>query len=672
MTYRHLTIKETNKLLSQNCYADNWADITVREGFSTENIINTRFNGRVNLGNYSGTAEVEKDILKICGIYNSTISNCEIGDKVYISDVKYLSNYKIEENVTISNVGKLVVNEESAFGNGTEIDVLNEGGGRELPIFDRLSSQIGYLTVLYRHDKDFTVKMIDLIKKYCESKRSKLGLIQKGARILDSLIIRNVLVGSYATISGASLLEEGTIQSCIEAPAFIGVGVVAKKFIVLSGSEIDGGVLLDKCFVGQGVKMGKQYSAENSAFFANCEAFHGEACSLFAGPYTVTHHKSTLMIASLVSFFNAGSGTNQSNHMYKLGPLHQGILERGSKTGSFSYLLLPVHIGAFTVVMGKHYANFDSSDFPFSYISEVKGKSELTPAMNLFTVGTRRDIDKWPARDKRKDPDKLDLIHFDLFNPYIAGKIINGINILYELAEKSDSKQDYVNYKGINIHRLLLKTTRKYYEIALKLYIGQEVVKRIQGLDKNSSPIDLRDRLTVRGMDGTGKWIDICGLLSPASKIDELVNSIKTSKIRSVDDLYENLTSIYNNYNNYAWTWCANLISQQTGNKPENILIDSLIQIITEWKSNAIKLNNMILKDAEKEFDPGSKLGFGIDGDVETRDSDFLAVRGVYDKNKFVTSLQKESKEIEEKADRLIVILENCNSGIEKNSDFLK
>jgi hypothetical protein len=660
MTYRQLTKEEINRLLSQNCSAENWTGITVKEGFSPENIINTRFDGNIKLGIFSGIIEVEKNILKTCGIFNSFISNCEIGDHNYISEVKNLTNYIIEGNVAISNIGSLVVTEESTFGNGTEIEVLNEGGGRELPIFDRLSSQIGYLTVLYRHDRDFTEKIVGLIREYCELKRSNRGKIQTGARIQDSLIIRNVTVGSYAVISGASLLEEGTIRSCKEAPVFVGTGVIAKKFILLSGSIVEGGVILDRCFAGQGVKMGKQFSAENSVFFANSEAFHGEACSLFAGPYTVTHHKSTLMIASLVSFFNAGSGTNQSNHMYKLGPLHQGIMERGCKTGSFSYLLLPNHIGAFTVVMGKHYANFDTADFPFSYISEEKGKSELTPAMNLFTVGTRRDVDKWPARDRRKDPDKLDLIHFDLFSPYIVGKIINGINILNELAEKTDKKQDYVSYKGININRLLLKTTLKYYEIALKLYIGQEVVKRIQGLDNNSSLRDLRDKLTARGMDGTGKWVEICGLFSPASKIDELVNSVKTCKIRSIDELYENLTSIYTNYNNYAWTWCANLISQQTGNKPENILIDSLIQIIIEWKSNAIKLNNMILKDAEKEFDSGSKLGFGIDGDVDTRDSDFQAVRGVYGKNKFVTSLQKESKEIEEKADRLIAIIESC------------
>ena len=278
--------------------------------------------------------------------------------------------------------------------------------------------------------------------------------------------------------------------------------------------------------------------------------------------------------------------------------------------------------------------------------------------MNLFTVGTRRDIDKWPVRDRRNDPDKLDLIHFDLFSPYIVGKIINAINILNELAEKTDKKQDYVNYKGININRLLLKTTRKYYEMALKVFIGQEIVKQIRNLNDNSSLKDLNNKLIAGDLDGTGKWVDIFGLFSPSSKIDELVDSVKSRKIRSVDELNDNLASIYNNYDKYAWTWCASLINQLIGNKPENLPIDTLIQLITDWKANAVKLNNMILKDAEKEFDSGSKIGFGPDGDINTRDNDFKAVRGDYDKNKFVTSLQKESKEIEEKANRLIAILE--------------
>ena len=466
------------------------------------------------------------------------------------------------------------------------------------------------------------------------------------------------LLEPYASVSGATLLEEGTIASCREAPSYVGEGVIAKKFIILSGSSVDGGALIDKSFVGQSVKMGKQYSAENSAFFANCEAFHGEGCSIFAGPYTVTHHKSTLLIASLYSFFNAGSGTNQSNHMYKLGPVHQGILERGSKTGSFAYLLLPCVVGAFSVVMGKHYANFDTSDFPFSYITEEKGKSELTPAMNIFTVGTRRDSEKWSARDRRKDPEKLDLINFELFNPYIVGRILNGINILNEFAEKTPKTQDWVNYKGINIHRLLLKASRKYYEMALKIYIGQELIKRIEGVGSLSSLREIHEKVMVHGKDGTGRWVDICGLFSPAGKIEALIDSVKSGKIGSITELHETLRDIFSNYNKYAWEWCAELIGRQTGSEPDNISVSTMIRIITDWKINAVKFNNMILKDAEKEFDAGAKLGFGIDGDGTTREMDFEVVRGVYNENKFVSGLQKETAGIEEKADRLIALLE--------------
>ena len=658
MSYRLLTSEEISLLLSQGCSAGNWSDISVKEGFSTKNLRNVRFEGRIKIGILSGIIEGADGSSKDCGIYNSNIRNCEISDNVCISEVKNLTNYFIAENVTIENAGSVVMTGESTFGNGTEIDVLNEGGGRGLPIFDILSSQVAYLTVLYRHNKEFTGKILGMISNYTMSKRSTRGRIETGCRIQDSMIIRNVYIGSYTVISGACFLEEGTIASCREAPSFIGEGVVAKKFIILSGSTIDGGALIDKTFVGQGVKMGKQYSAENSAFFANCEAFHGEGCSVFAGPYTVTHHKSTLLIASLFSFFNAGSGTNQSNHMYKLGPVHQGILERGSKTGSFAYLLLPCVVGAYTVVMGKHYANFDSSDFPFSYITEEKGKSELTPAMNIFTVGTRRDSEKWPSRDKRKDPVKLDLINFDLFNPYIVSRILKGINVLNDFAERTPKTQDYVNYKGINIHRLLLKTSRKYYEMALKIYMGQELVKRIDGINASSSLSEIKENLRVQGQDGTDKWVDICGLFSPAGKIEALVESVTSGNIGSISELNKRLQEIFNNYDKYAWEWCADLIGRQTGTEPDTITIGSLIQIISDWKINAVKFNNMILKDAEKEFDSTARLGFGIDGDDNTKEKDFSVVRGAYAENKFVSGLQNETSGIEEKADKLIALLE--------------
>jgi hypothetical protein len=655
--YRHLTREEINTLYSQNCIAEDWHVITVKEGFRPENIFNTRFYGSITLGIFSGMIEVERGITKKSGIYNSHIRNCEIADNVYISEVKSLANYRIEENVAIENVGSLDVQGKTTFGNGTEIEILNEGGGRELPIFDRLSSQIAFLAVLYRHDKEFTEKLMGMIRDYCESIRSNQGRIEAGARILDAHILRNVNIGGYTTISGASLLEEGTILSNIEDPTYIGEGVIAKKFIILSGSKIDSCAIIDKSFIGQCVSMGKQFSSENSLFFANSEAFHGEACSFFAGPYTVTHHKSTLMIASLCSFFNAGSGTNQSNHMYKLGPVHEGIFGRGSKTGSFAYLILPTVVGAFTVVMGKHYANFDTSDFPFSYITEEKGKSELTPAMNIFSVGTRRDSEKWPKRDKRKSPDKLDLIQFDLYSPYVVGKMYNGFTILGDLAEKTLKKQDFVNYKGININRLLLKATRKYYEMGIKIYIGQEIIRRLEGIESQTSWQEIREKLTSGG-EGKGKWVEICGLFSPKSKVDELIEHVKTGDISTLDDINGYLRMMYDHYSEYSWNWCAELILLHSGIDINSISAADLISLLKDWKTNAVKMNNMILKDAEKEFDTSSRLGFGLDGDDITRDLDFQAVRGTYEENKFVLGLQKEIKEIEEKADGLVAQLE--------------
>ena len=116
--------------------------------------------------------------------------------------------------------------------------------------------------------------------------------------------------------------------------------------------------------------MSTYFSALHSLFFANSEGLLGEACHVFAGPYTLTHHKSTLLIAGYYSFFNAGSGTNQSNHMYKMGPVHQGIMQRGCKTSSDAYLLWPAHIGAFTMVMGRHYHHANISHLPFSYLLE--------------------------------------------------------------------------------------------------------------------------------------------------------------------------------------------------------------------------------------------------------------------------------------------------------------
>lgn len=615
MKYRKLTFAEIEDLEKYCCTAENWSRVLISEEFDTGQIRNVNFYGDV-----------------------------KIGRCVELKNVFTLANYEIGDGVVLNNIDCLEVTGETEFGNGRKISVLNEGGGRELTIYDRLSAQIAYMMVTCRHNGEFISALEKKIENYCGKKKGGIGSIGAGTTIRHCGILKNVWVEGPARMEGVASMTEGTIVSCAEDPVFIGGGVTAKHFVVQSGTEISDGVLLDNCFVGQGVRLGKQFSAENCAFFANCEGYHGEAASVFAGPYTVTHHKSTLLIAAMFSFYNTGSGSNQSNHMYKLGPLHQGVMERGSKTGSVSYMLWPSRVGAYSVVIGKHYTNFDASDFPFSYLNEEKGQSQLTPAMNMFTVGTRRDTKKWQTRDRRKDPTKHDIIHLELFNPYIVGRVVNGANILKELLEKASREQEFVTYKGLHIKRLLLKTCGKYYEMAIKIYMGQELIKKLEK----------KEELGYNPDDFSEKWIDVAGMFIPDNKYNGLIDAITTNKEMGIEEIGGELKKLDAAYDKMAWAWCARLIEGRYGCAVSELTKEQIDRIIADWSENSIKLNNMIIKDAEKEFDQVSKIGFGVDGDECVRDLDFENVRGKYEENKFVIELKKETEEINKRGERLL------------------
>jgi hypothetical protein len=659
--YRSLTKNEIKILKKNGCRAENWEHVLVKNGFAPQHLQNVSFGGVVQLGVFDKSIEIEKGLYRPSGITNTFLHNCTIGDNVYIANVYYLSNYGIESSVVIENVNLIMVDTSTTFGNGIAINVINEAGGREILIYDKMSAQIAYLMATYRHDREFIKRLTGMIQDYSLSKKSTKGAILKGAKISNCGTIRNVHIGEYAQINGALLLEEGTIASCKEDPVYIGAGVNAKEFIIQSGSSVDGGAIISRCFVGQAVKIGRQFSAENSAIFANSECFHGEVCSIFGGPYTVTHHKSTLLIAGLFSFYNAGSGTNQSNHMYKLGPVHQGVLERGCKTGSYSYLMWPARVGAFTAVIGKHYLNFDSSNMPFSYIIEDKDRSVLVPAINLITVGTRRDSAKWPERDRRKDPEKLDLIHFELLSPYTVGKILKGIEALENLAENTVEELEFLDYQGLQIKRSKLEIRLKYYEMAVKVFIGNWLIKRLEDCKKCTSFKKVKEKLLPKSPEGSGPWIDMAGMFAPLERVKALIRAINEGVISSVEVLLQQLRKIYENYPSLAWHWCAALISSRLGVALKDITTENLVHIIQEWSENSIKLNNLILKDAEKEFDIGSQISYGIDGDAETRQEDFYAVRGRYSENKFVIELQKESENIRRQASEWIAFLQGLS-----------
>lgn len=633
---------EAIKILEKNgCWSRSWEKVQVTTGFNPTRVAGTIFRGDVRIGRLEGHFIPMDGIRRYSGIFDANLHNVVIGDNCHISNINgWLSNLIIQDEVLIENLGSYVCQGETTFGNGHAIEVLNEGGGRELKITEKTSAQTAYLSSLYRHD-DKLIQALDAIaEKYADSVRSDRGTIGKGTYIFHCQNIVNVKVGPGAILRGVQNLKEGTVASSKDAPTFVGDGVIAKDFIIQKGAHVTDGSVLASTLIGEGAKIGRQFSAENSVLFSNSEGFHSEVCSIFGGPYTVTHHRSTLLIAGMFSFFNAGSATNQSNHMYKLGPLHQGILERGSKTGSSSYLLWPSRVGAFSAVMGKHYANFDTTDFPFSYVNEEKGQSTLVPGMNFFTVGTMRDGLKWPTRDRRTNEDKLDQLIFDVLSPYTAQKMINGQRILLDLYAGAERGQEYVSHQGILIKRLLLKTCSRYYRMALEKYFGDVLVDRLV----NASPSSVKKFMTPDkdALVDDNVWADVSGLLCSRPRLDTLLAKIKKGGIADIEALQVELQNMQQSYGVDAWAWVVN--AMPAFYEIEVMNVEGLKIILEKWHKSSMKLLNMVEMDASKEFEGNVRIGFGVDGH---QDEDFDAVRGTFEDNSFKKQLDDMREQVE-------------------------
>ncbi|MGQ1891764.1 DUF4954 family protein [Thermophagus sp. OGC60D27] len=638
-SYRPLSTQEIKKLEQQGCVCDNWIQIKVNEGFDPAYVRQTYFSGEILLGKFQRSFKFPGGVTKHSGIFNATIHNSIIEDDVYINQVRnQIANYHIQCNVVIENVDSLTTVGKPCFGNGQKIAVLNEAGGREVPIFNELSAHTAYLMVFYRHRPGLIEMLNRMVDDYCKKVCSEKGTVEKGARILNSRTILNVNIGTDAVVEGIYRLVNGTINSSSKHPSYFGPGVIAEDFIAASGATVTDATLISKCFIGQGCTLGKHYSAENSVFFANCQGFHGEACSIFAGPYTVSHHKSTLLIAGYYSFLNAGSGSNQSNHLYKLGPVHQGVVERGSKTTSDSYLLWPAKIGAFSLVMGRHYRNPDTSNFPFSYLIENKDESYLAPGVSLRSVGTMRDARKWPTRDKRKDPHKLDYITFNLLSPYLVDKMIKGKETLIKLKETSGATSDYFMYNSVKIEAKALERGLQLYDIGIIKFLGNGLLKKLE-LAKFNSLEELRQALIPESEEGAGEWVDMAGLIVPKEKVLQLAEKIEHGKINTFQEMNDTFMEWHDNY--YMWAWSRSYAMFQSALNIDlaNISKQQLLDFIDKWKSAVVNLDKMMFEDARKEFTLKAQTGFGLDGEDEIRNNDFEQVRGAFEKHPTVCDI---------------------------------
>lgn len=524
-------------LENQGCLAADWSKVYIHPATNLKLIRNVRFFGDVRIGAIRGDGDKPE------GIYNAIIRNCTIGSGCHISNVRrMLDGCVIGEGVEISDVGEISFESGDApCGVGTAVSVLDETGSRPVYIYPGLDAQLAAMMAWMPRWTDDT--LYPLLQEMWGEKPS-CAFIGDGARIVGVGVMHNVGVGANTTIEGARRLVNGLVinNSPTQRPfAYVGAGVDAENFIIEDG-KVMSGVLLRNCYVGQGSVIDKGFTAHDSLFFANCALENGESCALFAGPYTVSMHKSSLLIGTMTSFMNAGSGTNSSNHKYKLGPVHWGLMERGVKTASDSYVMWGGRIGAFSLLMGQHKNHPDSSDFPFSYLfSDEKGKTVVVPGIMLRSCGLKRDGVKWPSRDNRKKP-KLplhDRIRFDLLNPVNVGDMLNAVDIIDALLARNPGDDGFYIHKGLKLTQSSLKRGREFYKLAILKYLeGTPAVLPPEGCKRE-------------------QWIDLSGLPMPRATVESVLNAESIDEMRAIfDDMFER-------YDELEAAWKASVLTPE-------------------------------------------------------------------------------------------------------------
>ena len=652
--YRQLSKQEINTLKENGCSADSWANIEVVNNFTPNYITSTIFSGKIRLGTLEKEYQLPGGLTKHACIHRAIIHNCDIGNDVVIENIQnYIANYTIGNNCFIQNVDVMFVNGISTFGNGVKVSVLDETGGREVYIHNKLSSHFAYIYTLYRHRPRLIENMCAMVERYCNKHASDKGVVGDNCTIVNVGYIKNVNVGAHCKIMGAMELKNGTINSNAYAPVKMGRNVIVEDFIISSDSRVESGAILKRCFVGQACTLKQNYSASDSLFFSNSQGMNGEACALFAGPFTVTHHKSTLLIAGMFSFMNAGSGSNQSNHMYKLGPIHQGIVERGAKTTSNSYVLWPAKVGPFSLILGRHHNHADTSDLPFSYLIEKDNTTHIVPGVNLRSVGTIRDAKKWPERDFRNDPNELDYINFNLLSPYTLQKVLAGIKILTNLQTTAGETSAIYTFQSCIISNSSLKRGLKLYDMVVHKFLGNSLIKRLEHTQFENDA-EIRGRLQPISSVGIGEWVDLSGLIAPKSQVDLLISKIENGEIDKLREVSEVFSTLHNNYYTLEWTWAWQKIQEYYNIDAASITSTDVIEIVEKWKKAVIELDEMIYEDAKKEFSLSFKTGFGADGNVQERILDFESVRGAFDNNEFVVTVLKHIKDKRALGDELI------------------
>lgn len=661
--YRKLNTREIDILVNNRNTSDDWQKLLVSGNFDANLIRNCKFFGLVRIGELQPFYQEFHNLRMPVGIYNSTITSCDLGNNVCIDNVNYMSHYIIGDNVMLVNINELATTAHAKFGNGilkegedekirVKIEVCNENGGRAIIPFDGMLAGDAHLWSKYRDDEAMLSQLKLLTEKRFDSRRGYYGTIGERTVIKNCRIIKDAKIGSDTYIKGANKLKNITINSDAERHSQIGEGCELVNGIVGYGCRIFYGVKAVRFIVAShsqlkyGARLINSYMGNNSTISC-CEVLN----SLIFPAHEQHHNNSFLCASLLMGQSNIAAGaTIGSNHNSRSA---DGEIQanRGFWPGLCVSLKHNSKFASFTMLAKGDYPYELNIPVPFALVSQDISRDRLVVMpgywfmYNMYAL--ERNSRKYKERDKRTF--KYQHIEFDYLAPDTINEIFDSLQLLTKL--KPD-KQDQATVTGWEnsarpVQIIKVRRSISVFQDLINLYAAEMLLYHV-------IRHDIRDfkslKKTLSAESKRDEWLNIGGQLMMKPEVEKLRSRIRRGKISDWQEIHDFYGEQGKNYEKdrlchaYASFLELNKIRHSQFSEKHFIrLMEDLIRI-REWMAEGIV--NSRTKDYTNPF---RKM-------VYENDKEMNMVLGKLNDNSFLKEQEIEMKKLRADVKRVLTL----------------
>lgn len=623
------------------------ATIVQYDSFNPYLIRGCEFSGFVVLGKLRRAKLNYHDLELDCGLYDSFIKNCVIGDDCVIRNVKYLNNYHIGNRVILFNIQEMDCTLHCKYGNGILkegenesdriwIGVANENDGRAVLAFESMLPSDAYIWSHYREDKELLQRFFEMTEYGNTKKRDTCGIIDDDVVIKNTTLLKDVKIGSHAYIKGAFKLKNITVLSSEKEVSQIGEGVEMVNGIMGYGSRAFYQAVAVRFVIGRNCQLKYGVRVLNTVLGDNSTVSCCELLNNLIFPFHEQHHNSSFLIAStIMGQSNIASGATIGSNHNSRSPDGEIFAGRGFWPGLCSDFKHNSKFASFVLAAKGSYQHELHITYPFSLIAAESPDQpiHIIPAFwflyNMFAIA--RNNSKFKKRDKRIN--KIQHIETDPLAPDTMQEILAALNHIIELsgnylaglheipeemlATPEKTLQAAKNY--LHTHpearftltdmtaqkkygAIIYKPVKAYkeYRKVVKYFAARTLIEYCQ----RSGIAELTEKCLadISNIPLYTEWDNIGGQIIPKQKIQELFADIKSRKIQTWQEVHAFYDKCQTEYENYKARYSVYLLEQLYSRPIKAFTPEIFKDIVGDVTIVSDEMYNSSLSSRQKDF----------------------------------------------------------------------